>query len=71
MYIITRAVNEYNQEGQYFVAAYNVKPTFKQLKELLNLDDVTTGKLTRGGGRQDNEYDWYYLKKVQSGQIYE
>lgn len=68
MWIITAEINDYNQEGEYFVAAYNEKPTFKQLKELLpNQNDVTIGKLTRGGGRQKYENEWYNLKEVKEG----
>lgn len=71
MWIVTRAVNDYNQDGDYFVAGFNSKPTFKDLKKLLpNESDVTIGKLTRGGGRQDFEGNWYYLTEMKSGELY-
>ena len=61
VWVVTREINEYNQDGEYFVAAFKSKPTFQQLKKLLNGDDVTIDKLTRGGGRQGTEYEWYNL----------
>ena len=34
MWIVTRAINDYNQDGDYFVAAFINKPTFQDLKKL-------------------------------------
>ena len=68
VWIVTAEVNAYDQEGCYFVGAYLNKPTFKQLKELIKEDDVTVGKLTRGGGRQDAENVWYNLIEVEEGE---
>lgn len=71
MWIVTTAVNAYDQYGEYFVAVFLEKPDFKQLKDLLNLDDVTTGKLTRGGGRHDSDdTQWWILEEVQPGLLY-
>ena len=44
------------------------KPTFEQLKTLIEVNDVTIGKLTRGGGRQDAEDKWYNLHEVKDGE---
>jgi len=71
MWILTREINEYNQDGEYFVCAFKEKPTFNDLKKTLKgLSDVTIGKLTRGGGRQDFEGEWYYLSEVKDGELY-
>ena len=71
MWIVTRAINDYNQYGDYFVAAFNNEPTFQDLKKLLpDEDDVTIGKLIRGGGRQNFECNWYYLTEMKSGEKY-
>jgi hypothetical protein len=69
MYIVTREINDYNQDGEYFVAAYPSLPTFTELKELLpdSRDDVL-GKLLRGGGRVEYEYTWYNLTEVKAGE---
>ena len=72
MWIVTRDINEYEQDGDYFVAAYHDKPSFKALKELLPGEtDVNVGKLTRGGGRQAWEYQWYNLIEIEEGKSYE
>jgi hypothetical protein len=70
MWIVTASINEYNQEGDYFVAAYKDKPTFQQLKDLFpNAEDAMVGKLTRGGGREGAEYEWFELTEVAEGQL--
>lgn len=32
IWVVTRAINAYDQEGDYFVCAFNRKPTFKDGK---------------------------------------
>lgn len=71
MWVVTREINEYNQEGDYFVSVYTEKPSFSQLKALLPwLADATIGKLTRGGGREKDEEEWFYLVEVECGKSY-
>jgi len=71
MWIVTKAVNEYNQEGEYFVSSFLNKPTFKQLSKLLPFcSDATIGKLTRGGGRENKEGVWFYLDEVKEGELF-
>lgn len=72
MWAITRAINQYNQDGDYLVCVFENKPTFQELKKVLpDESDVTIGKLTRGGGRQDTEGGWYFLSELKSGELYE
>lgn len=71
MWVVTREINEYDQDGSYFVAVFQHKPTFADLKSLLpNETDTTVGKLTKGGGRQGNENVWFNLLPVESGKNY-
>tara|TARA_R110000824_G_C14930189_1_gene648636 strand:- start:101 stop:325 length:225 start_codon:yes stop_codon:yes gene_type:complete len=71
MWIITRALNDYNQDGEYFVCGFTDKPTFQDIKEVLPKEsDATIGKLTKGGGRQKVENEWYYLTELKSGEIH-
>jgi len=71
LWIVTRAINDYNQYGEYFVCAFITKPTFKELKNLLPCEsDATIGKLTRGGGRQSIEDEWYFLTEQTNGTLY-
>jgi hypothetical protein len=71
MWVVTREHNLYDQEGEYFVVAFDNKPTFQELKKLIGGSDVTIGKLTRGGGRQEFEEVWYNLYEVSSGQLFD
>lgn len=71
MWVVTREVNAYEQYGEYFVVAFNHKPSFKDLKEALGLSDVTTGKFTRGGGREEFEMEWFHLYDIGSGKVFE
>lgn len=66
MWVVTTEYNDYDQHGVYFLAVFSTKPSFQQLKALIKEDDVTVGKLTRGGGRQGIEDKWYNLTKVKS-----
>lgn len=69
MFIVTRCINEYYQEGEYFVAAYKVKPTYEQLKKLLTRcdDEAIDYLLEDGGGRIRKEDEWWYLRQINSG----
>ena len=72
LWIVTRAINAYDQEGDYFVAAYIDKPDFHQLKKLLPKEtDVTVGKLARGGGKHCGDNEWYYLTEIEQGRYYQ
>jgi hypothetical protein len=74
MWVVTRAINTYDQDGVYFVAAYQNKPSFQELKKLLpnEQSDVIKYLLRSGGGRMDVEYEWYFLDEVNDGEcLYE
>ena len=61
VWILTRECNEYDQQGEYFVAVFGDKPTHQQLTEL----GIPTNRLhhtLNGGGRVGNDYEWYHLK---------
>ncbi len=73
IWIVTGEVNAYEQEGEYFVAAFNNKPSFSELRKLIDnsgdrVSDATIGKLTRGGGREGIEDTWYNLHEVKNGE---
>jgi len=71
MWVITRAINQYDQDGDYLVSVFENKPTFQDLSKLLPYESaVTIGKLTRGGGRQKYEGEWYYLSELKNGELY-
>jgi len=70
MWILTIEYNEYDQFGEYFVAAFKEKPTFNQLKKLLKERKKVIENLLLGGGRIDEEYQWYHLRQVEDGKLY-
>ncbi len=41
LYILTYTINEYNQEGMYFIAGWSYKPTFQDLKNVFDKLDIT------------------------------
>lgn len=61
IYVITKEVNDYNQQGEYFVAAFQAKPTKEQIAEVLGCSDELAQHVLNGGGRRGTEYTWYYL----------
>lgn len=71
MWVVTRAINQYNQDGDYLVCVFENKPTFQELKTVLKKEsDSTINKLLEGGGRENSEYEWYHLTELKSGQLY-
>ncbi len=69
MWIVTRSINEYNQDGEYFETSYIKKPTLGQLILYFN-DAKLAAHLLKGGGRQDSEDWWFYLTEVKEGEEY-
>lgn len=71
MWILTSEYNEYDQQGEYFVAAFLNKPTKSQLVKALKddgyayglIDSYADALLETGGGRKDAEYCWYNLSE--------
>lgn len=70
VWILTSAVNDYNQHGEYFEEVYQNKPTRRQIKDALKLNDSIWAEKTvdivlNGGGREDNDEVWYYLLEIE------
>lgn len=69
MWIITRAINEYDQDGDYFEVAYNSKPTLDELIKFFG-DKKIAKHVLNGGGRRDFENRWYFLTEIKHGEQY-
>lgn len=79
MWILTREINQYDQDGEYYVAHWEVKPTVIQLNELFK--DKSLPKTVHasyasylvitGGGRIGLEDEWYKLFRHADGVLYE
>ena len=74
LWVLTRSVNDYNQHGDYFVAAWAHKPTEDELAKAASLDlrkkdDRATldNLVNNGGGRLKYEDVWYNLLSVKEG----
>lgn len=85
MWIITRSKNDYNQHGDYFVACFKNKPTFKDfVKIYLQSEGLSENCFEEGGyleerakryyenkGRTNkNEDSWYFLSEIKEGELY-
>lgn len=56
--------NDYDQHGEYFVAAFVNKPTKEQLNSY-GVEDSSVEHVLKGGGRIDCEYSWYVLREYE------
>ena len=70
MWVITRAINAYEQEGDYFECVFERKPTIEQLVKFFNDDEELATHVLNGGGRRDFEHTWYFLTEIKSGEKY-
>lgn len=67
VWILTRAINDYNQDGEYFVAVFKEKPSREQLSAATGAkydSEVVDNLLWNGGIRLGDEETWYYLSEV-------
>ncbi len=62
MWILTREINQYDQDGEYFVDAWFDKPSHLQLTEL-GIPQNRLRHVLDGGGRVGYEYEWFYLRE--------
>ena len=63
IWVLTEEYNDYDQHGEYFVHAWNSKPTGDQLREVIGHGgDKFINHVLAGGGREQYENSWYYLR---------
>lgn len=62
VWILTEEHNDYNQYGEYFIAAFLEKPTLEKLMSLDMSESIAKHVLT-GGGRQKYEDQWFNLRE--------
>lgn len=64
VWILTREVNGYDQEGEYFEGVFKDKPSFDYLSQLLHTNNRSLiNHILNGGGRMNKEDMWYYLRE--------
>lgn len=75
VWVLTREINQYDQDGEYFEAVFSKKPTVKtiasELSGKVHLPDVMGAlalceHIIAGGGRQGLEEQWFHLKEVEA-----
>lgn len=71
MWILTRSINEYDQDGEYFESAWIDKPKKEDLFKIFGGDESLITHLLNGGGRRDLENTWYYLTEFTEGTEFE
>ena len=65
VWVLTYEINEYDQDGEYFLAVFENKPTEDILAKYIPNATATTLKYILDiGGREDREYKWYYLREL-------
>jgi len=85
MWTITKALNEYNQDGDYLYATFETKPTREELRILFYESNYDPNSLTNsdrnyresfithllnGGGRIETEDTWYFLMEMKHAEKY-
>lgn len=66
VWVLTREINQYDQDGAYYMAVFANKPTVKQLKKHKLSDEEAEHVLRTGGGRLRVEHEWYFLNEVEA-----
>jgi len=60
---LTSEVNEYDQQGEYYVKTFIKKPTRKVLLSL-GVPENLVNHVLNGGGRQHFEDEWFHLRQI-------
>ena len=63
IWLLTTEYNDYDQHGEYFVSAWGHRPTFVELG-VAGVDGANIRHVQAGGGRKDDEFQWWYLKEM-------
>ena len=65
IWVLTSEYNDYDQHGEYFIAAFYGKPSAADLMKEAEVSDKLAEHIAAGGGRIDAEYQWFYLRKYE------
>ena len=62
VWVLTEEYNEYDQHGEYYLAAFAKKPTAQQLVDA-GVEKHRLEHVLNGGGRKNTEDHWFNLKQ--------
>lgn len=65
VWVLTREINQYDQDGEYFVDVFAEKPTRDQIQglcDIVNNEDYIS-HVMNGGGRKEREDEWWNLRE--------
>lgn len=62
IFVLTREINQYDQDGEYFVEVYASKPSYQQLIEV-GVPRNRIRHVMNGGGRVGTEDQWFFLRE--------
>lgn len=65
IFVLTREINQYDQDGAYFVAAFNNKPTREQLLANGVSERYVDHTLQFGGRSAEMEDEWFNIEQVE------
>jgi hypothetical protein len=71
MYVLTRSINEYHQEGDYLVAAFKERPSEQKLVKLIGCTREYARHILDKGGRKDVENEWFHITPLAFDSRYE
>lgn len=63
IWVLTSEYNDYDQHGEYFIAAFHGKPSAADLMKEVEVSAKQAEHLAAGGGRIDAEYQWFHLRR--------
>lgn len=64
VYVLTRAINQYDQDGEYFECVFGAKPSYEQLIKAGVSRENAEYMVEGNDGRIGYQDEWWYLTKV-------
>lgn len=65
IWVLTREINEYDQDGEYYVKAFGEKPSKEQLMAHGVREEAIEHTLNGGGRASLKENEWFHLREVE------
>lgn len=66
VFVLTREINQYDQDGEYFVAVFVKKPTREQLLAHGVSEQCVEHTLMFGGRSTGREDEWFNIREVEA-----